>query len=98
MAVLSLLARALVVLTLALSASQALALVVPEPCSLTETTDAEEGQCSPTCVRCGCCAQPLEPVLFRLAVQAAPVSSSASIPTLDLLPSIPRDILHVPKA
>ena len=91
-------ARALLVITLALSASQALALVVPEPCGITEAADAGDTQCSPTCVRCGCCAQPVEPVLFRIAVETAPVSSPATVTTLDPLPSTSRDILHVPKA
>jgi len=91
-------ARALLVVILALSYSQALALVVPEPCGITETADAGDGQCSPTCVRCGCCSQPVETAPFRIAVQTTPLSSSASVVTLDLLPSISRDILHVPKA
>jgi len=92
------LARALLVVILALSYSQALALVVPEPCGIAEAADAADGQCSPTCVRCGCCAQPLEPSLFHIAVKTALLSSPATITTLDPLSSTSRDILHVPKA
>jgi hypothetical protein len=90
-------ALALVVAILTLNASGLTALVVPEPCSATENADLGDSQCPPTCVRCGCCAQPAVPTPFEIVVSAELVTPQALLAASNVLPSVGRDILHVPK-
>jgi len=87
----------LLIALLTLNASGATELL-PEPCAATESSGCEEN-CPPTCVRCGCCAQP-----------SLQVSVSDDAPALRLVIDPPagvsdlaedaesRDITHVPKA
>jgi hypothetical protein len=89
--------RGVVVLVLSLNASQALALVVPEPCSAIEAADVDDRSCPPTCVRCGCCAQPAEATVFYLSADVSPVVPATPATLKDILLSISRDIFHVPK-
>jgi hypothetical protein len=88
---------AIIVALLTFSASGVSALVVLEPCTGFEQAGQEDRDCPPTCVTCGCCAQPIEPVAIVVtgspAVPPAPIV--ASVPSLP--ESQPRDILHVPK-
>ena len=82
---------------LSLSAGGVVDLVMPEPCSASESTSIPaDGTCPPTCVRCHCTRAFDLVVLVRAsdAVAANPdwVPAVASLP----LP-IPHDILHVPK-
>jgi hypothetical protein len=86
-----------IVALLAFSASGAFALVVPEPCSVFEQTGSDDGACPPTCVTCGCCAQPLEAMALTVATApdsplAAPASLISGLPK-----TAPGDILHVPR-
>ena len=81
---------------LTFSASGASTLVVLEPCTA-EQAGQEDSACAPTCLTCGCCAQPVEPAGFS-------ATSSASIPRPAVIAFIPRltdaqtrDVLHVPK-
>jgi hypothetical protein len=90
-------ALALVVAILTLNASGLTALVVPEPCSVTESASAADGRCPPTCVRCGCCAQPAVPTPFERIVSAEFVTPQAPLAAFNALSSVDRDILHVPK-
>jgi hypothetical protein len=91
-------ALAVVAGLLMLSASGASAMVVPEPCAGYEQAGREDGDCPPTCVTCGCCAQAAEPVMLRTAISPdAPVAvihaRRSSLPQARA-----RDILHVPKS
>jgi len=89
-------ALALLVALLAFSASGVSTLVVLEPCT-SEQAGQEDGACAPTCLTCGCCAQPVEPVLVL-------ASGSPDVPPPTLIAFVsrlvdaqPRGILHVPK-
>jgi hypothetical protein len=88
---------AIIVGLLALSASGVSSLIVAEPCGGYEVAGNPDGACPPTCVTCGCCAQPAESV--PIAVQRSGKEAVEDIERL--LPPLPaadpRDILHVPK-
>lgn len=72
------------------------AFVSPETCTSVSDT-APDSSCPPTCVRCGCCAQPIVPVAIAPVAQSQLCSSNPE-PIRRLLPAgAPRDILHVPK-
>jgi hypothetical protein len=90
-------ALAVIVGLLTFSASGVCSLVINEPCTGDEAPGRDEAACPPTCVTCGCCAQAVEPAAF--VASAAPDAPIADLP--DVLPSVlptnPRDILHVPK-
>jgi hypothetical protein len=80
---------------LSLSFSGTATLVVPETCDFIE--ESAETDCAPTCVLCGCCAQPVVVSMALLVVAAAaprvlPTGHSDAGPTADS-----REILHVPK-
>jgi hypothetical protein len=90
-------ALALLVALLAFSASGVTALVVQEPCTGYEQTGQEDADCAPTCLTCGCCAQPVEPVLV-LASGSPDVPPPTLIAFVSrLIDTQPRGILHVPK-
>ena len=90
-------ARAFILAILTLNASGALAFVVTEPCSVVEAAQDPDGQCAPTCARCGCCARPAVPMPFEV-IAAIDLATSTTAPTvLDVPPFSGRDILHVPK-
>ena len=81
---------------LALSASGAPSMFVPEPCGSNEPVRSHS-VCPPTCVTCGCCAQAAEPVLLSLT-SSPEVLLTGIVDSLPRLPkAAPRDILHVPK-
>ncbi len=87
-----------VVALLSLSASGVQALVVPETCELYEQSGgAEDRDCSPTCVTCGCCGQAVEPLLFPLPFSPATQVGDLAGPSIVALTVAPADVLHVPK-
>jgi hypothetical protein len=72
-------------------------LVLPEPCSATESASSPaDGSCPATCFRCHCTR--VFDLSFHLHVGDAPIPSPEwlSPPAVALQPA-PRDILHVPK-
>ena len=84
-----------VLLILFADASGAMAFVSPETCSVSETTP--DNACPPLCVRCGCCAQPVVPMV-ELSMSSVLVSSSTTaVLVARLRLGSPHDILHVPK-
>ncbi len=88
---------AVIVAVLTFSASGALSLILPEPCTGYEQTGRDDGACPPTCVTCGCCAQAAEPVML-VAVSSPDVPVTGVTSQLPRIPkTVPRDILHVPK-
>jgi hypothetical protein len=90
-------ALAIVVALLTFSASGVTALVVVEPCSTYEQPGRADGDCPPTCVTCGCCAQAVEAVSLP-ATTALDAPAHDAGPFIPRLPkATPRDILHVPK-
>ena len=81
---------------LTFSASGVSALVVPEPCTY-EQAGQDDGACAPTCLTCGCCAQPVDPVVFW-ATSSADAPRPAVIAFVSRLTDAQtRDVLHVPK-
>lgn len=91
------LALTLIVGILSFSATGVVRLIVGEPCQAFALSAEDDGNCPPTCVTCGCCAQAAEPA-------AVVVASSLDSPLLQFAPVLPaftetdpRDILHVPK-
>ncbi|MBK9240782.1 MAG: hypothetical protein IPL75_11070 [Acidobacteria bacterium] len=74
------------------------ALLVPEPCSITEESEASDSACPPSCVRCGCCSQPIVAALtVQFVPRAASPAATVTVPDAPLLGDI-REILHVPKS
>jgi hypothetical protein len=97
------LAKLVMVILLAFYSSGVAELTIPEPCQLEDgiapasPEDSDEGSCSPTCLRCGCCFQSVE--LFAVPVMG-PIhgTTSSSQQITDGKPlSTSLDILHVPK-
>jgi hypothetical protein len=91
------LAFALLVGILSFSATGVAGLILGEPCLSLTLSNEDDGNCPPTCVTCGCCAQAAEPT-------AVVVASSLDVPVphfAAVLPPFtetdPRDILHVPR-
>ena len=90
-------ALALIVGLLSFSATGISAVLFEESCGFGESQAADERDCPPTCVTCGCCAQGIEPSVIIDA-------GSFDAPVAELLPAVyrlvksePRDVLHVPK-
>lgn len=90
-------ALAVVVGLLAFSASGVSALVINEPCMGYELPGQDDGNCPPTCVTCGCCAQAIEP-------SPLPITEALPVPPFErrVVPvqypkAPPSDILHVPR-
>lgn len=91
------LALASVIGILSLSVTGVARLIVGEPCLAFDLSAEDDGNCPPTCVTCGCCAQAAEPAAIVVAPSLeSPVPQFASV-----LPAFteidPRDILHVPR-
>ena len=91
------LALAFLVGILSFGATGMAGLIIGEPCLSLTPSQEDDGNCPPTCVTCGCCAQAAEPT-------AVVVANSLEVPVPDfaaVLPPFsdtePRDILHVPK-
>jgi hypothetical protein len=88
---------AIIVALLTFSASGAPALIVDEPCTGYEQSAGDEGDCPPTCVTCGCCAQAVEAAILPIAL----ASSDAVVQATAFVRRIPKtrahEILHVPK-
>ena len=73
-------------------------LFLPEPCDLIERSNEPDGACPPSCVLCGCCAQPAVPSLFGVDI-AADLPAHSFPPAVPALVSVdPREILHVPRS
>ena len=90
-------ALAIIVGLLSLSASGVSGLVIGEPCTGYEQPGTDDGVCPPTCVTCGCCAQPTNiavafPTFHMVPRGAGSPSVVLTVPTADS-----REILHVPK-
>jgi hypothetical protein len=73
-------------------------LFLPEPCGLSDRSNAPDGACPPSCVLCGCCAQPAVPSLFGVQIAADLPARSFPPPVPALVSVDPREILHVPKS
>jgi hypothetical protein len=87
---------ALVVAVLALNTAGMPDIFLPEPCGA--AAHGTDGDCLPTCILCGCCAQPVIPV--RVDVDRSP---SVLVPTPgaaleQIVTACPTEILHVPKS
>jgi hypothetical protein len=87
-----------VIALLALNASGAAEMLFPEPCAATQPGGCEEN-CPPTCVRCGCCAQPSLQVFVTddapargLVIEPPPCEPGFAEDAES------RDITHVPKS
>jgi hypothetical protein len=92
------LALALIVGSLSFNAAGVAGLIVGEPCLAFTLSAEDDGNCPPTCVTCGCCAQAAEPAAILVVNSLeTPVPQFAAV-----LPAFtetdPRDILHVPKS
>jgi hypothetical protein len=88
---------AIIVGLLALSASGASTLILAEPCGGYDLAGDPDGACPPTCVTCGCCAQPAESVPITVQrSREAPVDDVEQL-LPPVLKTDPHDILHVPK-
>jgi len=88
----------ILVVLLSVSASGVTALVLHERCGAVEQTRGGDTNCPPTCVTCGCCAQPIEPVVISPVSSPLTPSLAADVPsTSNLSPANQRDVLHVPK-
>jgi hypothetical protein len=82
---------------LSLSAGGVLDLVLPEPCSASESASIpSDGTCPPTCVRCHC-ARAFDLVLLVRTADAVTASPDWMPATASLPLPIPHDILHVPR-
>lgn len=83
---------------LAASTGGVLDLVLPEPCSASETASSPaDGACPATCIRCHCTRA--FDLAFRLELaDTALLSPEWRPPSAVTLQPIPHDILHVPKA
>jgi len=91
-------ALALVVALLAFGVSGASSLILSEPCNDFGQEAGEDGDCPPTCVTCGCCAQAAKPAL-HMAIVTPEVPVVQIVALAPPLPEFePRDILHVPKS
>ena len=91
------LASVLVIGVLAVSTSGVLDLVVPEPCSITESAAGDDGACAATCVRCHCCAQSIEILSTKMPSIRLPLDTKSVSPSNLILVGAPSEILHVPK-
>ena len=82
---------------LSFSATGVASLLFGEPCLAFTLSPEDDGDCPPTCVTCGCCAQAAEPTAVVVASSLdtpVPHFSAVLPPFTD---TDPRDILHVPK-
>ena len=82
---------------LTFSASGVSAVVVFEPCTAYEQAGTQDGDCAPTCVTCGCCAQPIEPELVSVTTSLRVSVPAASAIVSPLPEAQTRDVLHVPR-
>jgi hypothetical protein len=91
------LALALVVGILSFNATGVGRLIVGEPCAPFTLTAEDDGDCPPTCVTCGCCAQAAEPTALVVVDSVEVVTPLFNPVPPAFTDSEPRDILHVPK-
>ena len=88
--------QVILVFLIALGASDAASLLVPEPCGAVERTTGD-ANCPPTCVTCGCCHQAVDlAIVMPLLVSPRPAVETTE-PLASLSDHEPRDILHVPR-
>jgi hypothetical protein len=90
-------ALALLVGLLSFGATGVAGLIIGEPCLSLTVSNEDDGNCPPTCVTCGCCAQAAEPTAIVVAsAPGTPVPHFAAV-LPPFIETDPRDILHVPK-
>jgi hypothetical protein len=72
-------------------------LIVPEPCGTDEGAGTTHATCPPTCLRCGCCRQPVIPALHLIVLSG--VIDTDNPPAIErrVVSVDPADIFHVPK-
>jgi hypothetical protein len=75
----------------------AVSLFVPEPCGPWDVSSAPDNTCPPTCVRCGCCGQPLVTALAMTVTAFIAPIDRAVMPQPRVEVVDPHEILHVPK-
>jgi len=90
-------ALVLFVAAMSISTSGLIDLVVPEPCSIEESSGRDDGECAATCVRCNCCARSIEIAVPSPSAVPAPLTAHALPVPSFVSPGSPSDILHVPK-
>ena len=91
------LALSLIVGILSFSATGVTRLIVGEPCAPFTLAAEDDGDCPPTCISCGCCAQAVEPAALIVAVSIEIVTPLFNPVPPAFTDSEPRDILHVPR-
>lgn len=91
------LASLLTVIVLAVCFSGATGLIVPEPCSLSES-GSEDASCPPTCAQCGCCAQPVVPIDAFVERADDVETATVAVNTSSRSKFSPADVFHVPKS
>jgi hypothetical protein len=91
------LALALVVGILSFNTTGVFRLIVDEPCAPFTLSPEDDGDCPPSCVTCGCCAQATEPTAILVADSFEVVTPRFNPVLPPFTDSEPRDILHVPK-
>ena len=77
--------------------SGATVLTQDEGCGL-GSADSAHDACSPSCLRCACCVQPVDAPPLVPAGAMALVGSAVVAAPISLPGDIPADILHVPRA
>lgn len=91
----------LIVSTFALQSTAILTVIAADVCvdgQIAETSESEDDDCPPTCLRCACCAH-VAPTVLRLAYRVShPMKAQAQPPSpaQHILAPDPRAILHVP--
>jgi len=88
----------LFVLMMSVTFSGIASLVFPEPCTIVEDAETADSACPPSCVRCGCCAQPIVASLNVRLTFEAPLTSATVLEPSALALGDAREILHVPKS
>ena len=89
--------EALACAVLIFNLSGAIVLIEDEGCGMGTASTAHDS-CSPSCLRCACCVQPVDtPPLVPSSV-AVMIGSAVVAAPLSLPADIPADILHVPRA
>lgn len=82
---------------LSISASGVIELLVPESCSIEETSSSPEHRdCSATCVRCHC-GRSIEVAAYSAVVGRVPLVAEVFPPASFVSTGNPSEILHVPK-
>jgi hypothetical protein len=67
-----------------------------ESCGLASASSPHDG-CSPSCLRCACCVQPIDAPPLVPEIVVALVGSAVVAEAIRVPGAIPADILHVPR-